>query len=96
MQLGDERRPGELAAAESAERAGQLVRAVEGLSEAAGIRGTLGRAETQTPCVWVREKEVEVTAFLFSDLLILANRFDSELNLRVFFKTELCAPGAAR
>ena len=39
----------------------------------------------------MQKTNVEVTAFLFSDLLILTNRFDSELNLRVFFKTELCA-----
>ena len=40
--------------------------------------------------MWKEKASTEVTAFLFSDLLILTNRFDSELNLRVLFKTELC------
>ena len=36
------------------------------------------------------ESEHGSNRVLFSDLLILTNRFDSELNLRVLFKTELC------
>lgn len=42
-------------------------------------------------CIWthMREKK-KVTCFLFSDLLIITNEYDNELNLTVLAKFELC------
>lgn len=37
----------------------------------------------------MREKK-KVTCFLFSDLLIITNEYDNELNLTVLAKFELC------
>ena len=41
-------------------------------------------------------ERIPVTAFLFSDLVIFANQFDSEVSLSVLAKYELCAPALAR
>ena len=43
------------------------------------------------PATWIHMKEeTPVMVFLFSDLLILSNQFDNELNLQVITKYELC------
>lgn len=48
-------------------------------------------SHAQTPCCWLyKHQSIEATAFLFSDLLIITNRFDSELSLQVLSKNELC------
>ena len=44
------------------------------------------------PAKWTHmREETPVMVFLFSDLLILSNQFDNELNLHVITKYELCA-----
>lgn len=47
--------------------------------------------DVKDSCIWnhMREKK-RVTCFLFSDLLIITNEYDSELNLTVLAKYELC------
>ena len=48
-------------------------------------------SHSQTPCCWIyKHQSIDATAFLFSDLLIITNRFDCELNLQVLSKNELC------